>query len=406
MFGDKTKSTRGQCLDFIETAHRKRVYPFVYCHIALHGVVDVARLTEAVRISSLYVPEILFAYDFGQGKFVDKGLTVDRVILVGSCSFGWGWRWDLSTGPQLKIGITQEGGKSSMLIGMSHILSDGAGFLQYLYLLSALYNGDPVTFGLVNMREIGPVLNTVQVGPATQQERNGKKAAVLSLDGRGELYQSLAVSLDTDTMEVIRAKSKRMGATLNDVFLAAYACVVANEWNVDHILLPCPADLRRFSPTPDALTIANMTGVFRIAVELQSQRRLTEILKQVQIEMALQKKRRRCFSGISFLHGVSLETPVVLLEHLCKWHYHIPPISYSNFGAIDAERLTFKNCVIEKCFLSGTFRIPPDFQLSISTYQGVCTLSSNLIGSAERISKGQNILERAKQELITWTSEQ
>ena len=408
MLSDKTETTRGHCLDFIETAHRGRVYPFVYCHITLHGEIDTARLTEAVRVSSLYVPEILFAYDFGRGQFVDKGLTADGVILTGSHVFGWGWRWDLSTGPQLRIEITQEAGKSSVLIGISHILSDGAGFLQYLYLLAALYNGDPVPCELANVREVGPILSAVQVGPVTQQERNGKRddAQKLSLAGSGELYQSLAVTLDTEVLKAIQAKVKRMGATLNDIFLAAYARVVAREWNVNRVLLPCPADLRHFRPRPDALTVANMTGIYRLAVELQPQHRLTEILKQVQIEMNLQKTRRRCFSGIAFLHCVSPKTPIPLLEYLCRKYYHVLPISYTNFGAIDAGRLHFKNSAVEKCFLSGTYRAAPDFQLSISTFQGVCTLNSNMIGSAERIDKGQYILDRVKSELIAWTQEQ
>lgn len=394
-------------MDFIETAHRDRVYPFIYFHIALYGEINIARLTEAVRISSLYVPEILFAYDFGQGKFLDKGLTADCAVIAGSQAFGCGWRWDLSTGPQLKIGITQEDGKSSVLIGISHILSDGAGFLQYLYLLAALYNGDPVSCAFVNVREIGPLLNMVKVGPATQQERNGKRADAqkFSLTGRGELYQCLAVTLNADAMKAIQAKAKRMGATLNDVFLAAYARAVASEWNVNQVLLPCPANLRCWRPMPDALTVANMTGMYRLAVELGPQHQLSEVLQQVQIEMVLQKTRRRCFSGISFLHRVSPYTPVVLLEYLCRKFYHILPLSYTNFGVIDTERLHLKNCVIEKCFLSGTYRTAPDFQLSVSTFQGVCTLSSSMIGSAQRISKGQDILERVKEELTNWTRE-
>lgn len=411
MLGEKIENhnmhlyTKGQCLDFIETAHRDRVYPLIYCHIELGGLLDIAHLIEAVRLSSRYVPEILFSYDFKQGKFIEHGLTADDIVIVERHGLGRGWRWDLDTGPQLKIGITQESGKSSVLIGMSHILSDGAGFLQYLYLLTALYNGDPVPYALKNVREIAPILNTA--GAATQQERNGKKANTqrLALGGCGEIYQCLTVTLDVDTMETIQTKAKQTGATLNDVFLAAYARIVAKEWNTDRVLLPCPADLRRFCPVSDTLTIANMTGRYEIAVELQTRYSFAELLQQVQIEMTLQKGRRRCFSGISFLQGISTKVPVRLLEYLCKQFYHILPLSYTNFGVVDAERFRFQDCLIKNCFLTGTYRVSPDFQMSVSTFRGVCTLSSPMIGSAERISKGQNILERIKIELTNWTGE-
>lgn len=400
-------ATKSQCLDFIETAHRDRLYPLIYCHIELNGLLDIAHLKEAVRLSSEYVPEILFCYDFKHGEFINRGLTVESTIIAGCHKPDEGWRWDLSTGPQLKIGIIHKAGKNSVLIGMSHILSDGTGFLQYLYLLAALYNGDPVPRELVNVRDIALILNNVQAGPATQQERNGKKANAQRriLNGRGEIYQCLTVTLDANILKTAQAKANQIGATLNDVFLTAYACVVAKEWNTEQVLLPCPADLRRFAPKPDVLTVANMTGMYRVAVEFPAKYSFTDLLKQVQIEMTLQKARRRCFFGISFLQNVSSKIPVASLEYLCKKYYHILPLSYTNLGIVDAERLHFQNCNIENCYLSGTYRISPDFQLSISTFRGVCTLSSSMIGSEERICKGQDILERVKEEVTNWTRE-
>ena len=38
------------------------------------------------------------------------------------------------------------GDENEITIGMSHILTDGEGFLQYLYLLASLYNGQTPLF--------------------------------------------------------------------------------------------------------------------------------------------------------------------------------------------------------------------------------------------------------------------
>lgn len=48
---------------------------------------------------------------------------------------------DLQCSTQLIIFYTE--GKKEAVVGMSHILCDGYGFLQYLYLLTDLYNGIP-----------------------------------------------------------------------------------------------------------------------------------------------------------------------------------------------------------------------------------------------------------------------
>ena len=204
-------------------------------------------------------------------------------------------------------------------------------------------------------------------------------------------------------MTLIRQKAERSGATINDVLMTAYARVIARLQNTSAVVLPCPADLRRFHPAPCAYTVANMTGTYRrIAIELPPNSSFADTLQKVHLEMTLQKSRRRCFAGVKALRKAVSVLPRALLELVIRATYRPPPVSYANMGAIQHEKLHFQGCTIQDCFLTGTYRHPPDFQLTASTFQNICTLNCALIGSTADAQTGQDILEQVKGELLMW----
>ena len=391
--------TKSQCLDYIETAHRDKIYPIVTCRMKYDGQINVARLIEAVRLSSVIVPEIRYAYNYGRGCFVDTGFTASDVVQTGKEQFEQGWKWDFSKSTQLKLLVCD----GEFTAGISHLLCDGNGFLQYLYLLAALYDGAKPDKTICNRRDISPLLDGIKVQSATEQEKHGKNSPTLSIqtDNSTESYFCLSTQIGAADMDAIHAKAKSKGATLNDVFLTAYARILSNLLDTDTVLLPCPVDLRRFKNN-NALTIANMTGMYKIAVEIQPNHAFEATLAQVQIEMHLQKERRRCFSGIRLLCLTYNKLPLRLMTWLIKKNRTTLPLSYTNIGVIDSRRLSLNGITITDCFLTGSYRYPPDFQLSISTFQNICTLNCTLLGGYERKEIGRKILNLVKLELQAW----
>lgn len=152
-----------ECLDVIECTNRERIYPIIYMRIRLNGEIDISELKAAIQISATYVPEILCSFDCKTGMFIDCGYTADNVIMLDdSKNNKSGYlKWDLSCDTQLKIKYSAKNGHSFMIIGISHILSDGRGFLQYLYLLSDLYNQKPISMHLHNSRNVKEILSMV-----------------------------------------------------------------------------------------------------------------------------------------------------------------------------------------------------------------------------------------------------
>lgn len=390
---------RCEPLDLAEAAHRDRVYPLMYCRMELLGHLDMDRLKQAVTLSGKIVPEIL--YTFQRGGFAASGYTADDAVRRVETQTPSLLRQDLNSCPQLQIFVTPRGGHDLVLAVMSHILADGAGFLQYLYLLAALYNGGQPDSGIQNRRAISPLLENIRVSAPTEQTRHNRHVSVPPLRpaGSGSQLFCLTSQIPPGSMALIRQSAKQSGGTLNDVFMAAYARVIARRQDLHAVVLPCPADLRKFHSERDQLTVANMTGIFReITVELPPGSAFTAALQQIHMEMTLQRARCRCFAGIKALN----RTPRMVLEQAVKAAYPLPPVSYTNCGAIDHKKLRFDGCAVQTCFLTGAYRLPPDFQLTVSSFRNNCTLNSTLIGTTADAKTGQDILEQVKREILTW----
>ena len=291
------------------------------------------------------------------------------------------------------------------MVIMSHILADGKGFLQYLYLLAGIYNGGQRDKPLHNARDLSPLLKNIRILGPTKQTRYHRGLSLAPLRPRetGDHFLCLTSQIPEGKMAAIYQKAKEYGVTLNDVFMAAYARVIARLQKIDTVILPCPADLRKFHPELRGWTVANMTGIYRrLVIEVPSGCPFAATLRQVHREMELQKARNRCFAGIKTLNRAFHRGPRLLWEQAIKAAYRLPPVSYTNLGVIDHQKLSFKDCTIQDCFVTGTYRLPPDFQLTVSTFQNTCTLNCTLLGTDESKRTGQYILDLVKQEILRW----
>lgn len=386
----------GQCIDILETAHMDRIYPIMYCHIMLDMSLDIGRLVKAVQKSSIYIPEILYAYDLEKGDFMDLGFTSDDVIIANGVQKGY--KWDLTKGTQLRIIIN----KNSLTFAMSHILCDGNGFLQYLYILSDLYNSNDVAYNIKNNRNIQPDLKNIKVKSMTlvQMIQKHMYRTKLDISYAGNSHYCITEVLQKQEFVTVHQKAKSLGLTINDIFMAVYAEVISELNHIRTVVIPCPVNLRSFFAGKRKLTVGNMTGVYTLIIKVQDT--ITDTAKQIHSQMNLSRKKYQCFAGIDLLNAVQKIIPHKLTRKLCRIFYHIYAVSYSNIGIIDSKKLYFKDCNIKQCFITGAYRTASDFQLSISTFDDVCTLNCTLIGDKDSLKKGKEILKAVKTQILKW----
>lgn len=388
-------------MDLIELAHKDRVYPVMYCKLVIQGHFNLKGLKESIEISTEYIPEILYSVDFKRCRFVNTNHTVNDVFCTENGEVEFISAWNLSTDTQLKIFVSQDNNIWNFTIGMSHVLTDGAGFLQYLYLLTSIYNGRVPSSGFRNVRNMDVFIKKIPFCIRRKHDFIPPKA--ICNYHEGNQYYCLCCPVNEVDFKSICMKAESLNVSMNDVLMTAYSRMIARRLGETTVSIPCPADLRRICCDRKGLMIGNMTGLYRsVPVSVTERDSFETTLLQIHRETRQQRASLRCFYGIKILQMLYHKIPARCLVWLIRGNYDLNPISYTNIGKIDSDRLYFEDCNIESCYLTGTYRKSPDFQLSASTFKNVCTLNCTLSGDMQRKIEGEILLEEIRKELIDW----
>lgn len=402
-------NTKGQCMDFIQTINLEKLQPFVFCHLHFDKQIDIVRMKYAVQQTLSTVPQILCSYDLKKGQWVESGHTIEEVFIDNNTDFDDNWCWNLLTEPQLKIHVCHKEINDILTIGISHILCDGAGFIQYLYLLANYYNNNDSKKDLLNQRDLKPILNTININTSLRKVISYGEVKELPFDKSGDIPFCLIKTIEEQEFLEIQRKTKALNCTVNDLLLTAYVRTVVKSLKTETITLNCPVNLRRFGDRKiqeEALTIANMTGIYKLHINIKPGECFETTMLKIHSQITHLKLNYSCFNGIPLLHSLYNKVPLYILNIFGKKLYKIFPISYTNFGVIDRDKLVFNGIKLNHCFLTGTYRISPDFQLSVSTYRNTCTLNCTLIGSENRKIMGLDLLEKIRIEMIKWLKNQ
>lgn len=400
----KKKIHKGTALDLIQTAYMESHIPILYCYMVLDTAIDISRLKQAVRSTAEIVPQILCRYNGAKNTWVPAKYDSNSMVKILSEKNCYeDLIWDLRIGPQLKINIYHQSAGDSLQIAMSHILADGTGFQQYLALLCKFYNEqNSKAISEVNFRSVIPLLfhTAIQRLPyIIKHVDKGNVPEILPVEQGQTLLNSLKVTLSKEQLKMVQKKANSLHVTLNDVFMASFAYSLKSFITQNEITLPCPADLRKFGSQNSKLTIANMTGKYLCRISFGKDERLKEMTLAVHQEMERQKSHYDCFHFILFLQILHAILPANLLRLITKSLYSVEPISYTNMGTID-EKIFFQDITIKECYLCGTYRKAPSFQVSISTYKNDCTLAVNLYGTEKQRATAMQLLNQMKSVLV------
>lgn len=400
----KKRIYKATALDLVQTAYMENHIPLIYCYMELDTVIDVGRLKRALSRTTEIIPQILCGYNATRNTWTPAKYDSNSVVkTVMEKNRYEDLIWDLHTGPQLKINICHQSTGDSLQIAMSHILTDGVGFQQYLALLCTFYNGqDSMGFREENFRSVVPLLfHTAIQGLPSISKHDDKRSipAVLPVEQGQTLLHSQKVNLSEEQLQMVRKRVRNLHVTLNDAFMASFAYALKSFTRQDELILPCPVNLRKFSTLNGRLTVANMTGKYLCPISLAKDKDLKALTLAVHQEMERLKSQHTCFRSIVLLHILHFILPIHFLRHITRAFYSVEPVSYTNMGTID-ESISFQGLTLKECYLCGTYRQAPSFQVSISTYKDVCTLAVNIRGTEKQRIAGMQILNKMKSALL------
>jgi NRPS condensation-like uncharacterized protein len=421
------KRIKAEAFDVMQYFYRTAHEPLIHCLISFRGHVDEAALIKAVSLSLKAIPILSCTFETtGRRPYwrVQNFSGEDMVHVVKTGSNPIEQRRillaetiDITREPQLKIYVIREPNCDTLCIIINHMVCDGAGFKEYLYLLSDIYTQ------CVNM---SVTIHRLQAFPRDARQlftvfRWTDKLKILfsHYDLAAQKVQSILVSgyplqgdvdypffvtnrISKEDFLSIRRYAKQHDATFNDFILTAYIRVLFKKTGINPIIIPCPIDLRKYLPADWKYGIANFITNLTCNINLDENELFEQTLTKVSAQLKRQKSSNNCLKSVMMLELIYHVLPFRAFRNVFTKVFAIPVISFTNLGIIDKNRLHFGSEIIEDVYLTGAVKYVPYFQIAVSTYADRSTLSCNLHGTPQDRMTVEKFLDEVKEELFAF----
>ena len=199
----------------------------------------------------------------------------------------------------------------------------------------------------------------------------------------------------------MKARGKSMGATVNDVIVAAYfrALFAFVETDGRALTVPCMYDLRRYTGgASEGLT--NMIGFMPCTLDSVG----ADMAKTVEkVKAALRPAKEDRFTGLYSLPLLKLAYtlfPHFLAEFAIKLGYTNPYIGMSNIGLINPAEFVLGGSAPYDAFYSGAIKFKPYMQLALTTFKNEITFSIGVRVTDTEQKLFESFLDKVTEELI------
>ena len=310
----------------------------------------------------------------------------------------------LSANVQMNIGVFINCGKSYVCFIWNHMCFDGGGYKSFWsdfcknysdYILKGI---SPVKFssGSRKYTEIYKDMDKAFAKKAKKQFANisPKDKHILPFEKLDKENNVIIVSREISEESFSKALNyaKSVGATVNDIILAAYIDAFGKVSGMDEkesINVSCATDLRRHLKDQSTIGYTNHVSFAHCYLE-EKGKDFKDTLNKVSLKTKELKKDP--FMG---LHGLPLlniayKTMVYLqAETVVKLFYNNPTLSVSNVGKIDTQAFSLAGNKPFSAFVAGAAKNKPCAVMTALSINGVLKASMCLRGN----EKDKELLE-------------
>ena len=412
---------RTEAFDVMQNFYRAVHDPLIRCTMHFSGRVKPDILARAVNLSIPAVPQIVCGFSEKSHGWVPGGFTADDMIHIVQGGEDAMKKLQLTPldfehGPQLGLFLAQGEQDDALCVTISHLVADGAGLKQYLYLLAELYSRCEADSGYHTPAQPGDR----SLGQLLRGYRFGERMKILSAEVKGlkqdpSMYPPLRgdrnrpflvrTVLEAPAFSSVVSYGEQRGASVNDMLMTAFARAMAHWTGNSHVAFPCPVDIRKYLREPERCGVCNLTSNYICDAEIRPGEPFEETLRGISAQMKAQKGSTACLKGPALLRPLSRVLPYPVFHSLFSKLFTIPVVSYTNIGVLDEKRLAFGTAQLNDAFLSTAVKYAPYFQLSVSTWRGTCSLCSSFHGTPEDESAAASFLEQVRGELLSAAGE-
>ena len=413
----KRRDLKLQPIDLFTVAIKDQVRLQIGFTIRTTGKLDIGRLKEAVDKTLLSVPLFGCRFDAEKLRFVEAGFRADDLVILHSEPASQEREPWLDEEPQLMAIHVYDDGKGQILkFCIDHILGDGRGFTEYLYLLCALYN-DPEASGAVkNYRDM--YRETSHFSGIRRNEQSRGLARTFSdidsiprpegffphVEGGTPVPNVCTIELSEEQVARLKQKGKTVGATLNDLFLAAWFATIFEMSDKNESRIDLPVDIRPFFEKylRGKMTITNFSSIYVVYAKREDATSFDSMIQSVAGTMRERKESSAFFGILKLLYLTSGIIPLRHMKKILARKAELLPEMYSNLGVVDHRRLIFEGTEVTGIYLTSMFLSAPNIQVLVSSFKGTTTLIVNRYCSPENRETGMQALRTMKRILLNW----
>lgn len=381
------------------------------------GHLDIGALKRAVDLSIRSVPLLSCCFNTKTHRWQERNFTADDIVHVvevqsreeNSCEQLLLSAIVFSREPQLKIFLVKGPDCDTLCVIINHMVCDGAGFKDYLYLLSDFYSKykrNP-TYSDIPPRKTDRSLRQLlrnlsrkeklEILCSKSDTPKLDASLILPLEG-GNGHPFLALRrIEPQSFRKLKGYAKNNHVSLNDVLLTAYMRALHHITGRERITVPCPVDLRKYVLPNQECGICHLTGNYICKALVRDGDGFADTLKQVSTQTRAQKNSKGCLKGPMLLH---LLYPILPFRAVRKL-FTVPVTSYTNLGVLQPESFHFEGLTVCDAFFATAVKHAPYFQVSVSTYDDCCTLTSSSRSSLEDQKVIENLLDYMQTEILS-----
>ena len=375
--------------------------PRIRCLIRLKGHISESTLIRAVDLSIGAVPLLRCIFDEQRHCWIEKKFSGKDIVHLTEVSGESEYQAlsyllsaiDHTAEPQLKIWIIRDKQYDTLCVIINHMVCDGAGFKEYLYLLCGLYSKCEENAGyntipnLEKDRSLHQVLRNFsgkeKLRILLKNSKSDKPDPAMAMPLIGDLANPFVVvkRIAEEPFGKIRSACKSRNASVNDALLTAYMRALSCATGCKAIAIPCPVDLRKFGAEKQRFGLCNLTGNYWCSAEIPDNETFEDTLEKVSAQMQAQKNSTACLKAPMLFQIMYRMLPFRVVRNL--FHKVSPPpvISFTNVGILDYKKLCLGSHTAEDAFISTAIKKAPYFQLTVSSCRGHCVLSSSQYGT-------------------------
>ncbi|MCO7126999.1 condensation domain-containing protein [Sporolactobacillus shoreicorticis] len=379
-----------------------------YLHAVIHfdSIINENVLIQAVQATQVSLPLLScrFVEKNDQAYWEEAGWKAQNMVYMdeadnrqSAIQKNLTIKLNEKVGPQLRIAVIRKDNQDSLAIVLNHMICDGGGFKDYLYLLSDCYSRiasgessletphllDPTARSISQIFDAMDEQQLEQIKNArlTNYVQSEKDHLPLS----GDENQPFIITHETSAAQFdsIKNDAKSKGATINDALFAAYVCALSNVVRADPIVLDCPVNLRTYLSPEARPGFCNLTSNITCVVPSHVGTTFDHALLSVKKVMDAEKSSLEPLRVYWDLEEAYQTHSLSEAKRIFPSIYSIPVNGMTNIGIIDENKLTFADHVVRDVSISGSIKYAPYFQIAVTTFRKKITFCTNFHGTEQ-----------------------